>query len=93
MAADTVTDVNTAVSESLVGPPSTSGFGAKESADETRQAQQAFANDTPTDVNFNAIMARSQALTVDTLGKGHEGNQDRRDKLADHFMADIMKKP
>jgi len=50
-------------------PVATLGFGARESADETRQAQQSISNDAPTDVNFNAIVARSQALTVDVVGK------------------------
>lgn len=61
-------------------------FGPGASADETRQAQHVQANDTPTDVNLNAVVARSQALTVDALGKGFASNQDRRDKIADHMM-------
>ena len=64
-------------------PNRMSPFGPGASADETRQAQHSFANDTPTDVNFNAIVARSQALTVDGMGKGFASNQDRRDKIAD----------
>lgn len=64
-------------------PVATFGFGARESADETRQAQQQQANDTPTDVNMNAVVARSQALTFDALGKAFSSNQDRRDKIAD----------
>ena len=71
-------------------PVATMGFGARESADETRQAQQSVSNDAPTDVNFNAIVARSQALTVDALGKNYEANGDRRNKMADHFMAALM---
>jgi hypothetical protein len=61
-------------------------FGPGASADETRQAQQAQANDVPTDVNMNAVVARSQALTVDALGKGFASNQDRRDKIADLLL-------
>jgi len=64
-------------------PPSTFGFGPRESADETRQAQQQLANDAPVDVNFNSIVARSQALTVDVLGKNFEANSDLRQKYAD----------
>lgn len=64
-------------------PQHSEGFGPAENADETRQAQHTNANDTPTDVNFNAIVARSQALTLDALGKGFSSNQDRRDKIAD----------
>lgn len=61
-------------------------FGPGAAADETRQAQQSFSNDTPTDVNFNAVVARSQALTVDGMGKGFASNLDRRDKIADQRM-------
>lgn len=61
-------------------------FGPGASADETRQAQQQQANDVPTDVNMNAVVARSQALTVDALGKGFTSNQDRRDKIADLLL-------
>lgn len=67
--------------------PETSGtdipYGPGVNADETRQAQHMNANDAPVDVNFNAIVARSQALTVDTLGKNFEANSDLRQKIAD----------
>ncbi len=66
--------------------PSDPPFGPSESADETRQAQHQFANDTPVDVNFNAVVARSQALTLDALGKAFASNTDRRDKIADQKM-------
>ena len=72
-------------------PPSPFGFGPRESADETRQAQQTISNDAPTDVNFNAIVARSQALTVNLLGKNFEANADRRNKLFDQFAAQMAK--
>ena len=60
-------------------------YGPVENADDTRQAQHSQANDVPTDVNMNAIMARSQALTVDIAGKMHTSNSDRRDKLFDQM--------
>ena len=67
--------------------PDTSGtdipYGPGVNADETRQAQHMAANDTPVDVNFNAVVARSQALTVDQLGKNFESNGDLRQKYAD----------
>ena len=74
------------------GEPSTSSnrmdpFGPGSVADETRQAEFQQANDVPTDVNMNAVVARSQALTVDLAGKSFTGNMDRRDKLADIIMA------
>lgn len=43
-------------------------------ADETRQAQMQIANDAPVDVNPNAIIARSQMLTVDIAGKNYEAD-------------------
>ena len=61
-------------------------FGPNVDADATRQAQHQFANDMPVDVNFNAVVARSQALTVDVLGKSFSANSDRRDKIADMGM-------
>ena len=64
-------------------------FGPGASADETRQAQQTNANDTPTDVNFNAIVARSQALTLDVLGKEFAANSDVRQKIQDRFLAKV----
>lgn len=68
-------------------------FGPGASADETRQAQQTNSNDTPTDVNFNAVVARSQALTIDVLGKAWSSNTDRREKISDIIMAEWGKKP
>ncbi len=65
-------------------------FGPGASADETRQAQQMAANDTPVDVNMNAVVARSQSFTVDMAGKNFEANADRRNKLADFTMAQLM---
>jgi len=79
------------VAATEASPPSTFGFGPRESADETRQAQQTISNDAPTDVNFNAIVARSQALTVNLLGKNFEANADRRNKLFDQFAAQMAK--
>ena len=55
-------------------PVATMGFGARESADETRQAQQSVSNDAPTDVNFNAIFAPSPSLTLCLLF--HNGSLD-----------------
>lgn len=64
-------------------PVSTKGFGAREDADATRQAQHQMANDEPTDVNFNAIAARSQFLTLDQAGRDFTGNHDALKKMAD----------
>jgi hypothetical protein len=61
-------------------------YGPGVAADETRQAQQVQANDTPTDVNMNAVVARSQALTVDMAGKGFTAMQERRQILADEIL-------
>jgi len=71
-------------------PVHSQGFGPAESADETRQAQHQSANDTPTDVNPNAIVARTQASgfveqqgTLTLMGKNFEANADRRNKIFD----------
>ena len=56
----------------IVTPVATLGFGARESADETRQAQQSVSNDAPTDVNFNA--EGGLALAGD-CPKGHGDTQ------------------
>ena len=64
-------------------PPSTLGFGPREQADETRQAQQSVSNDAPTDVNMNAIIAREQGATAVLMGKNFEANADRRNKIFD----------
>ena len=79
------------MAEASIGPEPSTGFGPRESADETRQSQQSFSNDTPTDVNFNAVTARSQSLTIDALGKGFASNQDRRDKICDHMLSGLSK--
>lgn len=67
-------------------PVATMGFGARESADETRQAQQSISNDAPTDVNMNAIVAREQALTFTIAGQSFQANQDFRQKLQDRML-------
>ena len=67
-------------------PSHSNAFGAAEDADSTRQAQHSFANDTPVDVNCNAIVARSQMLTYDMAGKGFVAAQERRQILADQIL-------
>lgn len=75
-------------------PPSTLGFGPRESADETRQAQQSVSNDAPTDVNMNAIVARDQALTTQIAGKNYEASANRISALQERFLAGVpMGKP
>lgn len=64
-------------------PEHSQGFGPAEQSDDTRQAQHSMANDAPTDVNLNAVVARSQALTFDGLGKSFASNQERRQMIAD----------
>lgn len=66
-------------------PVHSQGFGAAESADETRQAQQTISNDAPTDTNYNAILARAQAETLALMGKNFEANADRRNKQFDRL--------
>lgn len=71
---------------SIPTPPSTLGFGARESADETRQAQQQVANDAPVDVNPNAILAREQAATVALAGREFTAASARRNNIADDIF-------
>ena len=58
-------------------------YGPGVHADETRQAQHQFANDTPIYVNPNAASMQSQVLTIDLAGKGFVAAQERRTILAD----------
>lgn len=58
-------------------------FGPVESADETRQAQHSISNDAPTDVNFNAVLARMQAQTTSLAGSEFEAASVRRTSAAD----------
>ena len=62
-------------------------YGPGANADETRQAQHQNANDTPTDVNSNAVVAREQAGTFTLMGKNFEAGASRRNGLFDHIAA------
>ena len=64
-------------------PVATKGFGAREDADTTRQAQHTEANDAPDDVSLQRVMCRSQALTVDILGKEFGAAAARRTAIFD----------
>ncbi len=67
-------------------------FGPNASADETRQAQQTNSNDTPTDINVNAVIARSQVQTVDLMGKNFEAGAMRFNGLMGHMAAKLADK-
>lgn len=60
-------------------------YGPVEQADETRQSAQGVLNDVQLDVVFQQVQVRSQALTVDALGKMWASNNDRREKLFDQL--------
>ena len=47
------------------------------------QSEHSFSDDTPTDVNENAVHARFHAATMDITGRVLANNSDRREKLAD----------
>jgi hypothetical protein len=70
-------------------PVATKGFGPREDADATRQAQHMEANDAPVDVNMNAIVAREQALTFTVAGQSFQANNDVRQKLQDRILAKL----
>lgn len=74
-------------------PEHSEGFGPAEHSDDTRQAQHTNANDTPTDVNLNAVVAREQAGTFALMGKNFEAGAARRNALFDHFGALLAKTP
>lgn len=54
-----------------------------DNTNETQQAQHSVSNDTPTDVNFNAVMARVQAQTTSNAGNAFESAAARRANAAD----------
>lgn len=68
-------------------PQHSEGYGPAEHADDTRQSQHTQANDTPTDVNMNAVVARNQASTFALMQANFEANADRRNKIADQKFA------
>lgn len=72
-------------------PVHSQGYGPAEHSDDTRQAQHTQSNDTPTDVNCNAVLARSQALTVDIAGRAAVENADRRGKMFDQLAVAAAK--
>lgn len=50
------------------------------------QAGHTLSDDVPVDVNFNALLARSQAQTTDMAGKNYESSAARRAIIADHLL-------
>lgn len=79
-------------------PLHSQGFGPAESADETRQAQQTVSNDSPTDVNPNAALARTQTAmyaaqqeTMTLMGKNFEAAASRRNAMFDQMAAKEVK--
>lgn len=64
-------------------------YGQRAVADDTRQAQQSFANDTPTDVNLNAVIAREQASTLTLMGKNFEASAMRFNNIMNNVAATL----
>lgn len=82
--ADTAATPNVTTSGSEDQTPTASkGFGPREEADATRQAQQREANDAVADVQMNDLFSRSQGITLDVLGKSLVENHDARQKMVD----------
>lgn len=67
-------------------------YGPNANADDTRQAQQTNSNDTPTDVNINAVVVREQAGTFTLMGKNFEANAMRFNGLMAHEAAKLAGK-
>lgn len=66
--------------------PNKEAFGPLEDSDATRQAQHSRSNDSPTDVNNNAIIARRQAQTTVNAGDEFAAAAARRTIIADQNM-------
>ena len=62
-------------------------FGPVQNADETRQAQHTNSNDTPTDVNMNAVVCRAQAAGFTVASNSAADRADRRGSMFDHIAA------
>src|SRR4051794_33386517 len=77
-AAQPIVDAGTQVGT----PIATMGFGAREQADETRQAQQREANDAVADVQMNDVVSREQAGTFTLTGKAFAAEANRLDTMA-----------
>lgn len=63
-----------------------------DNTNETQQAQHSNSNDTPTDVNMNAIIAREQGGTFTQMGKEFAAGAARRDNIANAYMGKSMDK-
>ncbi len=85
--ADAVATTSASDAGAMVGAPSQSTFGARESADMTRQAQQQAANDVPVDVNPNAALARVQTGTWALQAANFEAGAARRNGILDLCLA------
>jgi len=72
-------------------PTHSNAFGHAENADDTRQAQHTQANDTPTDVNLNAVYARNFAETASRRADAFERAAARHNMLAEAIIAQIAK--
>lgn len=55
---------------------------ANEPLDAAGSIPENLADDVPTDVDFTALMARSQAQIIAQTGRYTQSNQDLREKLA-----------
>ena len=67
-------------------PEHSNAFGPAEDADATRQAQHDRSNDSPTDINNNAALARWQAQTAGLAGSEFQAAAARRTILADMLL-------
>ena len=70
-------------------PEHSNAFGAAEDSDATRQAQHGLTNDTPVDVNRNALLAAEQGRTTAQMGDEFTAVAARRDAYANAIMAKL----
>lgn len=82
--------MGTDASGTQIGTPvATLGFGAREDADQTRQAGHGIVNDAQIYANPNGILVNSQMLSIDMLGKGMIASQERRQIIADFLLSGL----
>lgn len=57
---------------------------------QARMAQFTNSDDTPTDTNYNAVIAREQSATLALMGKNFEANAMRFNGLMSHKAATVQ---
>lgn len=69
-------------------PPTADAQSPFDFANQARAAQHSRADDSPVDVNSEAIIGRSQALTTDVVGKDFASAMAVRQHLANKMLTE-----